>query len=426
MLTWRPKLRRGWDSVFAKSYFGILSKQMKSRLLLSRILIQRPKPFRWGWHCAGFIFVFVVFVGVTLGIVLPKSPNNLTSSAEGTQQTSMCTLCPDGNVTIEFPARKLPRLSGSIWGSNITCGAVASNPLLLTELLSKSSAGDCNATIQVYANYCGCTAPVSRTVQLKQCGVLWSYGFAVPRKDLVTPVFNDTCGELEILYASLSSEQCNMASAVNVKASAAYCCPAVKPACSLCHNLGDEPTLFLNPVPLFSLTCGALNDYTSILTKEECYDIGYDLPPSAGICGCPPRSCSLCGPDREMPNPSLLSLYNNCSCAALDGIIGAFSIEDCSTREDALIEENANYSCSPVAAPSHLNQPSSETAFPSVYIAGTQIPSSFVQGGPATFSPSHRPWPGTFSPSRMPWTVTLSPSVSTLAYRSLENYHPIL
>ena len=165
---------------------------------------------------------------------------------------------------------------------------------------------------------------------------------------------------------------------------------------------------------------------STIITKEECYNIGYDLPPIAGICGCPLRSCSLCGPDREMHNPYLRSLYYSYSCSALDGIIGAFSIDDCSTREYALIEENANYCCSPLAAPSHMNQPSSETAFPSVYKAGTQTPFGSLKGGPANFSPSHRPWPGTFSPSRMPWTIALSLSVSTLASSSLEKYHPIL
>jgi hypothetical protein len=355
--------------------------------------------------CLGLMALILVFVvaGVTLGIVLSNSPKESLSSP-GPQIA--CTLCPDGNITIGFPERKLPRLSEGASKESITCGAVASDPLLVKELLSQSS-GDCNATIQIYANYCGCPM-TSRTVKIEQCGILCSYGFVAPRKDLVIPVFNDTCGELESFYASLSSDHCKVANAVNVKASAAYCCTGVKPSCSLCPILGDKPSLSSNSAaPYFDLTCGTLNDYASILTSDECADL--ELPPAAGVCGCPRRECSLCGVDKEMRNRSLTSLYNNYSCAALDGIIGAFSAEDCSSREVTLISENSEHCCGSV------HKPSSSPVFPPLLLFATQPPiarpavSIGMEG-----APSFPPLPSFDYPTLFPsLTPTTYPSSNT-------------
>ena len=95
------------------------------------------------------------------------------------------------------------------------------------------------------------------------------------------------------------------------------------------------------------MTCGDLNDYVSIFTADQCAAYQDDLREAAGICGCPPLSCSLCQLDNmALQDFSLLSLLNNYSCAALNGIIGGFSKEDC-TASQALISENNEQCCSP-------------------------------------------------------------------------------
>ena len=81
-------------------------------------------------------------------------------------------------------------------------------------------------------------------------------------------------------------------------------------------------------VSLFNMTCGDLSDYVSIFTADQCVAYQEDLRQAAGICGCPPLSCSLCEPDGLKPEDvSILSYHNNYSCAALNGIIGGFSEE---------------------------------------------------------------------------------------------------
>jgi hypothetical protein len=136
-------------------------------------------------------------------------------------------------------------------------------------------------------------------------------------------------------------ELCLANSATDILAGGAYCkCPLSIATCSLCPIFTDTPLQFWNNVPLFDMTCRDLNDYVSIFTADQCTSYQDDLREAAGICGCPPLSCSLCQPDDlQLPYISLLSRFSNYSCAELNGIIGGFSKEDCNASQ-ALITEN--------------------------------------------------------------------------------------
>jgi hypothetical protein len=300
-----------------------------------------PARKRWRWIA---LIASVIAAGVTLGVVFTRVPDpDLATAPTQPRMEPGCTLCPDESAWVAFPDKELPRL-GRL---DATCGSLASNPLLVAELLARSS-GECDSDVRVYARYCGCSSTLPEESRNPECSFC-PHGFE-PRKDLVTPLFNDTCSELANFASSLSAEQCSSKVVSDVKASAAYCnCPTSQPSCSLCPVVGDKPNWPLLKAPLFDMTCGELSEYASILSADECNEFHGSLTESASVCGCPPRACSLCRPGESIfERPSRISVYKNYSCAALDGIIGAFSADECSANA-GLITENAEHcGCQPV------------------------------------------------------------------------------
>ena len=299
---------------------------------------------------------------MTLGIVLSRRTNDPQPQPLQSPPQPICTLCLNGSTGLEYPDRQLPRQR-----EEFTCGSVASNPELVTELLAGSS-GNCSTDVQIYGQYCGCPSIAENTGE--KCNFC-RFGFH-PSKDLLTPVYNDSCVDLERFVSTLSGELCTANSVTDVLACSAYCqCPASKHTCSLCPNIADTPFQRMIDAPLFNMTCGDLSDYVSIFTADQCATYQDDLRQAAGICGCPPLSCSLCQPDDlKLLDVSLLSYFNNYSCAALNGIIGGFSEEVCNASS-AIITTNNEHCCTPSPSP-HLPLPgggplpsNQETFFPS-------------------------------------------------------------
>lgn len=301
----------------------------------SELRVQR----RW-YGCWLVLLLILATVGVILGIFLSRQPNKAQAQAQPSQAPSqpICTLCLDGSTVLKYPDRQLPRQT-----EGLTCGSVAKFPELVTELLAGSS-GNCSADVQIYGQYCGC--PLIKESTGEQCNFC-RFGLH-PSKNVSTPVYNDTCVELASFVSSLSGELCSVNTITDVLACGAYCkCPSSIPTCSLCPIFTNTPSQKLVNSKLFNMTCGDLNDYVSIFTADQCAAYQDDLREAAGICGCPPLSCSLCQLDNmALQDFSLLSLLNNYSCAALNGIIGGFSKEDC-TASQALISENNEQCCSP-------------------------------------------------------------------------------
>ena len=125
------------------------------------------------------------------------------------------------------------------------------------------------------------------------------------------------------------------------------------------------------------MTCRDLNAYVSIFTADQCTSYQDDLREAAGICGCPPLSCSLCQSDNlQLPDISILSRLSNYSCAELNGIIGGFSKEDC-TASHALIAENNEQCC--------IQKPPGAVLYPSFL---TSAPSSPSMSGTPSMAPS--------------------------------------
>ena len=315
------------------------------------------------------ILIFVT-VGVTLGIVLSRRTNDPQPQPLQSPPQPICTLCLNGSTGLEYPDRQLPRQR-----EEFSCGSVAGNPELVTELLAGSS-GNCSTDVQIYGRYCGCPSIAENTGA--RCNFC-RFGFH-PSKDLLTPVYNDSCVELESFVSTLSGELCTANSVTDVLACSAYCqCPASKHTCSLCPNIADTPFQRMIDAPLFNMTCGDLSDYVSIFTADQCTAYQEDLPQAAGICGCPPLSCSLCEPDGLKPEDvSLLSYFNNYSCAALNGIIGGLSEEDC-TAEQALISENNVQCCTPTPPTS---QPTLSGSMPDYQQDDILSPSTSVTSAP--------------------------------------------
>ena len=298
------------------------------------------------------LFLIIVTVAVTLGIVLSRQPNypqlqlpqlpqpQLSQPSQSPSQ-SICTLCLDGTTGLKYPDRQLPhQIDG------FTCRSLASNPDLVTELLAVSS-GNCTADVQIYGQYCGC--PLIAGSAGKKCNFC-RFGLH-PSNLMSTPVYNDSCVELASFVSSLSGDLCSANSVTDVLASSAFCqCPSSIPTCSLCPIFTDSPFQKHVDVQFFNMTCGNLSDYVSIFTADQCTAYQDDIRQAAGICGCPSLSCSLCQlDDLELQNDSLLSNFNNFSCPALNGIIGSFSKEQCTTAQ-ALITENNAQCCTPMTS----------------------------------------------------------------------------
>jgi hypothetical protein len=275
------------------------------------------------YGCWLTLLLLFVIVGVTLGIVLSRRPNDPQPQPLQLPPQPICNLCLNGSTVLKYPDRQLPHQR-----EEFTCGSVASNPELVTELLAGST-GNCSTNVQIYGRYCGCPSIAENTSE--KCNFC-RFGLC-SSKDLFTPVYNDSCVELESFVSNVSGELCTANSVTDVLACSAYCqCPASKRTCSLCPIFTDTPFQRMIDVPLFNMTCGDLSDYFSIFTADQSVAYQEDLHQAMGIFGCPPLSCLLCEPNSLKPeDASLLSNFNNFSCAALNGIIGGFSEEDCTT-----------------------------------------------------------------------------------------------
>ena len=327
--------------------------------------LRSPKR-RYG--CWLTLFLIFISVGVTLAVVLSRQSNDPQTQPLQYPLQPICTLCLDGSTVLKNPDRQLPRQT-----EGFTCGSVASNHKLVTELLVGSS-GNCSADVQIYGQYCGCPSIAENDGE--KCNFC-RFGLH-PSKDLSTPVYNDSCVELANFVSSLSGELCSANSATDILACGAYCkCPSSIPTCSLCPIFTDTPLQLWNNVSLFNMTCRDLNAYVSIFTADQCTSYQDDLREAAGICGCPPLSCSLCQSDNlQLPDISILSRLSNYSCAELNGIIGGFSKEDC-TASHALIAENNEQCC--------IQKPPGAVLYPSFL---TSAPSSPSMSGTPSMAPS--------------------------------------
>ena len=372
------------------------------------------------------LFLIIVTVGVTLGIVFSRQanyPQPQLSQPSQSPSESICTLCLDGTTELKYPDQQLPRQT-----EGFTCGSVASNPDLVIELLAASS-GNCSADVQIYGQYCGCPSIAESTG--KKCNFC-RFGLH-PSNNRSTPVYNDSCVELASFVSSLSSDLCSANSITDVLACRSYCqCPSSIPTCSLCPKFTDSPFQKQVDIPFFNMTCGNLNDYVSIFTADQCIAHQDDIRLAAGICGCPPLACSLCPlDDLKLQDVSLLSNFNNISCPALNGIIGSFSEVQCTT-EQALITENNAQCCTPMTSvpvlpPSELSfqSPFAETFSPSIIPSGTFTPSGtfypfFSVGTSSPIIPS-----GTFFPSIIS-SGSFSPSVTSPPFVSIGTSSPII
>jgi len=319
-----------------------------------RVLAPAPTLLQCGWKIIASLVVLII-IGVTLGVVLPRSLHNDSQVGPATQAPSKleCTLCPNGSMAIQYRNRQIPRQPNE--GFSKTCGSLASDPMFVAALLEGGS-GDCYMDVQVYANYCGCP---SASTETRSSGCSFCpLGLNPPNALRTTPVYNDTCSDLSTFIASVSSSQCvDSTSVLNVKASGTFCqCANVrdipKQYCELCPIVGDEPQFVQNNASRYNMSCDDLNGYASLLTETECGTNQNDLVLSAGVCGCPPLNCSLC-PSASILYPSMVSLFRNYSCAELDGFIGSLTSDACLAYSTIIEENKGHCQCfyPPVSAP---------------------------------------------------------------------------
>ncbi|KAL3917687.1 MAG: hypothetical protein SGILL_004595 [Bacillariaceae sp.] len=287
----------------------------------------------------------------TLGVIAEPGELVLEDCSIFTSQAAYCG-CPTAikpDVGCEFcPGGSAPPNPDLVTPFGDTCSELSD---YLTYLTPDQCSSDRVGFMQRQDFLCGCA---SATTQCALCGAHGSNDVSFPDRHiplLSLPLnSNPTCQEV-VEFMAVNDGDLSEAGCSALQGYQGYCgCPSVVPGnqCSFCPNGGSPSTP--NKVVSELFTCGALEDFASYLTTENCQADNTDfqqIQAFAYTCGCPNTQpdCTLCPNGAAPSSPNTLMADGETRCSEFADLVETLTADQCTQQSSTLDAARAECGC---------------------------------------------------------------------------------